>query len=197
MSTYRKKLDLRKEGSPASVPGAGSRSLPLLVIALIALLSAGCADGEERLVEALDRQEISGDRLWTRITEETDFENYGFWPGHEGYRQGQAPHGPVHRIFVNQPLLSQIPLEPPVAPDGSIIVKENRLGDRTLTGYTVMAKVEGYAPGTGDWFWARYEPDGSIAVEGTVPGCISCHGGVQNNDYVIVYPLDLPPEEAP
>lgn len=166
-----------------------------LLIILLSLLLFSCGQEEERLVEPLSVDEISGERLWQRITEDTDYRNYGFWPGHEGYSPGQAPHGPVHRIFVNEPLLSELPIDPPVAPDGSIIVKENRQGDRSLTGYTVMAKVEGYTEAPAEWFWARYEPDGSILAEGAVGGCISCHGGVQDNDFIIVYPLDLPPEE--
>lgn len=179
------------------IPRKSETGVLVLVLLSALLLFISCSEDGERLVEPLEADQISGERLWVRITDETDFRNYGFWPGHEGYRQGQAPHGPIHRIFVNEPLLSQLPLDPPVAPNGSIVVKENRLGDETLTGYTVMSKVEGYSPGTGDWFWARYEPDGSIIAEGTVPGCISCHGGVQDNDYIIVYPLDLPPDDAP
>lgn len=162
----------------------------IVALAVILPFFAGCSRSTEPLLEPLTVDEVSGERLWQRITEESDFTTYGFWPGHDGYRQGQAPHGPIHRIFVNQPLLSRLPLDPPVVPDGSIVVKENRLGDRTLTGYTVMAKVSGFSEGTGDWFWARYLPDGTIAAEGTVGSCISCHAGVADNDFIIVYPLD-------
>ena len=166
----------------------------LVTLLLLLVVLTGCSGPEEPLVQPLSAEEVSGERLWERITEEADFTTYDFWPGHEGYQQGQAPHGPIHRIFVNQPLVSQLPLDPPVAPDGSIIVKENRQGDRTLTGYTVMAKVEGFSEGTNDWFWARYEPDGSVAAEGTVGNCVVCHAGVRNNDFIIVYPLDRDPE---
>ncbi len=164
------------------------------IIVCVVLVISGCGGTEEPLLKPLTADEISGERLWQRITEEADFTTYGFWPGHEGYRQGQAPHGPIHRIFVNAPLLSVLPINPPVAPYGSIIVKESSLGDRTLTAYTVMAKVEGYSEGTGDWFWARYLPDGTIAAEGMLGNCISCHAGVADNDFVIVYPLDRPTE---
>lgn len=163
------------------------------LVALSIATLVGCGDAEEKIVAPLTAAEISGERLWTRITEETDYTTYGAFPEHDGYRQGQAPHGPLHRIFVNQTLLSTLPNESLEAPNGSIIVKENRLGDRTLTAYTVMAKVEGYSEDTHDWFWARYQPDGTVIAEGEVAGCIACHAGVRDNDYIVVYPLDLPP----
>ena len=55
-----------------------------------------------------------------------------------------------------------------------------------------MAKVNGYASESGDWFWASYAPDGTTRVAGLVGGCISCHEGVVSNDYVIVRQLDAP-----
>ena len=162
-----------------------------LTAALMIAIMAGCKGrDQETLLEPLGTEEISADRLWQRITEETDYTNYGFWPGHEGYEFGQAPHGPLHRVFVNEPLRSALPVRERMAPNGSIIVKENYTADRELTGYTVMAKVEGFAPQTGNWFWARYAPDGAAQAAGAVGSCISCHGGMRDNDYVIIHPLD-------
>jgi hypothetical protein len=167
------------------------RSVPLAIaaIAVLTLLTA-CADAEEPVVTPLSAEEISGERLWERITDESDYTTWGFWPDHDGYQPGQAPHGPVHRIFVNRPLLSAVPLAERETPNGSVIVKENRSGDRTHNGYTVMAKVEGFAPATGEWFWVNYAVDGTIRAEGSVGGCISCHSGMRDNDYIIAYPLD-------
>ena len=160
-----------------------------IALAVLAVFTA-CSEPEEPEVTPLSAQEISGERLWERITEESEYTTWGFWPGHEGYQPGQAPHGPIHRIFVNRPLRLAVPLPDQEVPHGGIIVKENLAADRTLNGYTVMAKVEGVAPATGDWFWVNYAADGTIRAEGSVGGCISCHSGMRDNDYIIAYPLD-------
>lgn len=167
----------------------------LIGILSVVLVIVACEQQqEETVLEPLDAEGISGDRLWERITEETDFENYDSWPEHEGMRPGQAPHGQFHRIYVNQPLLSQVPIESRTAPYGSIIVKENYNPAQELTGYTVMAKVDGFNSEAGDWFWASYGTDGTIRAQGAVDSCISCHAGMESNDYIIVYPLDRPLE---
>ena len=165
----------------------------LTILVLVAVASCERQE-EERVVEPLTQEEISGGRLWQRITEETDYQNYGHWPGHEGFQPGQAPHGPFHRVYVNRALLSALPISDKTAPNGSVIVKENHTADRDLTGFTVMAKVEGFAPESGNWFWAKYGPDGTIQAEGAVDSCITCHGGLKQNDYVIIHPLDQQPE---
>ena len=76
------------------------------------------------------------------------------------------------------------------APHGSIIVKENMNADREVTGITVMAKVNGYDPESVDWFWAAYTPDGSSRAAGKLGGCIGCHEGMADNDFVIIRQLD-------
>ncbi len=149
-----------------------------------------CTEKEEKEVSPLSASEISGKVLWTRIAEETDYTNYEFWPGHEGLKPGQAPHGAYHKVYINAALLDALPVENRTAPEGSIIVKGNYSPDQTLAAVTVMAKVEGYNPEHGDWFWAKYSPQGEVQAEGKPGGCISCHEGMKNNDYVIIQPLD-------
>jgi hypothetical protein len=144
----------------------------------------------------LSKSEISGARLWERITKDTDYEKYPEWPGYGGMRIGQSPHGRYHEIYVNRTLLEALPIAAKTAPRGSIIVKENFDADRKSVGFTVMAKVEGYDPGTNDWFWAAYSPDGKINMEGSPAYCIKCHEGLRSNDYIIVRPLDAALQEA-
>lgn len=75
------------------------------------------------------------------------------------------------------------------APDGAISVKEN-FGDAegtTLMNLTVMQKVAGYDGSHGDWFWAEYNPDGSVAMAGQVDMCSSCHASAPH-DYVYADP---------
>lgn len=173
----------------------GSRGRMILraaTAAALALTAASCSRKTSRDLPALGREEISGERLWNRIKVESDFEDWAFWPGHEGIQPGQAPHGPFHEIYVNGVLLSALPTASRTAPAGSIIVKENRNADREVTAVTVMAKVEGFAPDAGDWFWARYDTSGKVQAEGRIQGCVACHAGMKDNDYVIVRLLDEP-----
>jgi len=66
--------------------------------------------------------------------------------------------------------------------------------DGHLGAYTVMFRREdGYDPENLDWFWARYNPDGSIAenpmdmalagrvAKGMDEGCIACHQGAADD----------------
>ena len=80
-----------------------ARALRLLVVAAVAL--GGCRRPLEPLLPPLAATEISGARLWQRITTESDFDRWAFWPGHEGMRPGQSPHG---RCLVNGTLVFSI-----------------------------------------------------------------------------------------
>mgnify|MGYP006302660621 CR=1 FL=1 len=178
---------------PPAVPVAAA-------VSLMFLLAAGCSDGtgtaERTDLPPLSREEVSGEVLWQRITEGSDYHNYRYWPGHEGRNPGQAPHGPYHEIFINHHIFSALPIDDRTVPHGGIIVKENYTGEEVLNSLTVMAKVEGFAPDSGNWFWAKYGPDGEIQAQGTPGPCITCHAGMRDNDYVIVRPLDKAlPEE--
>jgi hypothetical protein len=62
-----------------------------------------------------------------------------------------------------------------------------------LAAITVMFKRPGFDPDNQDWFWARYAPDGSlamtdggVAVAGRVDGCIGCHSAAGGGDYIYV-----------
>ena len=167
------------------------------MLALLVLLLSAC---EQELVEPdvepLTTEEISAERLWERIMVEAPYESYSFWPGEEGIQPGQAPHGPFHRVFVNKTLYQSVPVSDAAAPNGSLIVKENLDTARELTSFTVMAKVSGFDPEHGDWFWARYLADGSVAAAGSVQSCIVCHAGMRENDYIIIDRIDEPfPED--
>jgi hypothetical protein len=163
----------------------------LIVTSILAvLLMAGCSKKEEPQVSPLTGNEISGERLGERIFAEAPYETYAFWPGHEDVQLGQAPHGIFHRIYANRDLYVSLPRENNTAPYGSIIVKENLNSEKELLKITVMAKVEGFDPENGDWFWGVYTPDGVEEMSGKLGGCITCHEGMADNDYVIVQRLD-------
>lgn len=160
-------------------------------IILVTIVFLSCGTKDEPQVSPLQKENVSGTVLWERITEEADYHTYQFWPGHEGLSPGQAPHGVFHKVYVNRPLYQALPREDKTAPNGSIIVKENYSADEELMAITVMAKVESFDPEHGDWFWAKYAPDGEIGAEGAVGGCIDCHAGMESNDYIIIQQLDL------
>jgi len=122
--------------------------------------------------------------LWKYITKTSPYTKWGFWPDHQGMQPGRAPHGPLHKVYVNDRAVNSS--KPPVQ-YGSILVKENYSKDKELKAITVMYKVNGYNPGSGDWFWAKYSLDGKAAKFGKPNGCIGCHGVRANNDFVTTH----------
>jgi hypothetical protein len=162
-----------------------------LIFFWIILLFSACGKTSATF-PSLTKDEITGDRLWQRITAEEEYKAYPEWPGFEGLRRGQSPHGRYHEIYIHPLLRNALPLTNKVVPDGTIIVKDNYDADKKRTHFTVMAKVTGYDPEHADWFWAAYDPQGKTVAEGKVGMCIACHEGKKDNDYVIVRPLDLP-----
>lgn len=110
--------------------------------------------------------------------------------------EGTEPHGAVL-----QTLKTQLNVE---GQEGQVIVKRN-FGpagitlsevwsdpDQHLAAVTVMFKREaGYDSQNQDWFWAKYNPDGTLdqtaegmALAGKVAGCIDCHQSAAGGDYV-------------
>ncbi len=52
-----------------------------------------------------------------------------------------------------------------------------------------MYKVKGFNPEAGDWFWAKYTPDGQVQAAGKAEMCIKCHGAKKENDYFMTGPI--------
>jgi hypothetical protein len=165
----------------------------ILFIISIPFIFTACGNNPT-IYPPLTKDEISGARLWQRITAEENYKTYPEWPGFEGLRRGQSPHGRYHEIYLHPLLFNALPLQDKIVSNGTIIVKDNYDADKKRTNFTVMAKVKGYDPAHADWFWAAFKSDGSVLMEGKVAFCISCHEGKKDNDYVIVRPLDLPLE---
>lgn len=113
---------------------------------------------------------------------------------------GQHPHGAI---------LDTIDGELKVRGEtGTVIVKRNYGGEaaskqsvandpkKYLMAVTVMYKRKGYDPEDGDWFWVKYNPDGSLAknpkgmalagrvAKGASQGCIACHKAAPGGDFV-------------
>lgn len=153
-----------------------------LQVALIILISFG--------ISSLAFAEMPGPdakALWKYITETSPYSSWGFWQDHQGLLEGDAPHAPLHKVFVNEAGLTSA--HAPVN-YGTIEVKENIGKDKKLKALTVMYKVKGYNPEAGDWFWVKYGPDGSVAKAGKPSGCINCHSGAADSDYILVHSFD-------
>jgi hypothetical protein len=135
---------------------------------------------------------ISAKTLWTRIKQEDKYTKYKSWPGYDGMHPGKAPHGRYHKIYVNDIALNSLPNTKRVLPEGSIIVKENFSGDKEMVAITMMAKVNGYNPSAGDWFWAKYDIKNKSFKSGKPAKCIECHTAEKNNDYGMLYRIYKP-----
>lgn len=120
--------------------------------------------------------------LWTYITKDDPYTQWGYWPDHQGMQLGRAPHGANHKVFVNRLGLES---NMPPAAFGTIEVKENYNSDEKLIAITVMYKIMGYNPGDGDWFWVKYTPEGHADKAGKPAGCIGCHGTRAANDFIL------------
>ncbi len=122
--------------------------------------------------------------VWRHITEQSPYTSWGAWPDYQGKQTSRSPHGPYHRVYVNQAGLSST--KTPVA-HGTIEVKEVLTSEGKLKGVVVQYKVKGYNPQEGDWFWAKYTAQGRVRAEGKLAGCIACHSALKDNDYVMVH----------
>ena len=131
----------------------------------------------------------SAAKLFTMITETDPYEAWAQFPEVEGIIESAAPHGPMARIFINSIVEAALNDFTGRLPVGSVIVKEN-LGESTsekADALTIMWKVEGFDPGNNDWFWTNVTPSGNVNAEGSIEGCLSCHSGSRDNDFVFVH----------
>jgi len=122
------------------------------------------------------------------VTQTNPYTEWGTWPDEsfKGYLPSGAPHSKVVKIFVNDIGLSVANKFPGEMPEGTIIVKDNYMGETVgdpgmLGAVTMMYKVKGYNPEGNDWFWAKIKPDGRVDAAGKPAGCIGCHLGIPGN----------------
>jgi len=130
-----------------------------------------------------------GPAVYDYITKTSAYQGWALFPGKGKLYKGKHPHGALLTTYVNDVALNGIKNKVGTLKDGAIIVKENYMPDKTLGAVTVMYRVKGYDPEAGDWFWAKYKADGSIAKEGKVAGCIGCHTAVIGNDWIFTGPV--------
>jgi hypothetical protein len=110
---------------------------------------------------------------------------FRIWPGKTSFSKGAESHGDFLTTYVNIPAFMTVAGKKGIMPVGAMIVTESYTTDKKLVDIAVMFKVNGYNPDSGDWFWARYSPDGKVISEGKVDTCIKCHGTKKDNDFIL------------
>ncbi|HXX58330.1 MAG TPA: cytochrome P460 family protein [Thermodesulfovibrionales bacterium] len=128
--------------------------------------------------------EPDAEKLNEYIVKYNPYRAWELWPGKGRLYKGTEPHGAFLTTFVNPAAYFSVKNRSGMA-DGSLIVKENYGADKKFVALTVMYKVKGYNPVAGNWFWAKYAPDGKVLASGKVDACIGCHGTEMSNDYIM------------
>jgi len=169
----------------------------IMVIVVVAL-ACGAALFFNPVISAEEMMTVDPDDLFMKYTDNED--SFVLFPGTMEMQEGNSPHGAVVTILVNDVALASIEAENDVFDYGSHIVKKNYTPDGELAAYTDMIKIEGYDPIRGDWYWVKYDADGTVstAEDGTIlagetfkvmaeekeSGCIACHSAVSDTDWV-------------
>lgn len=152
-----------------------SFKVPILAISTLLLTVTACSS----LGTPADQSEAAV--LWA---ETADHRDWGYFDQHVGIQKGASPHGKFVATYIND-IAHENQTAPP---NGSILVKENYRSDdpSTLDSYTVMKRIAGYDPDNDDWFWARYQKDGSVTHSGRVEMCIGCHFDARGDEFVFL-----------
>ncbi len=128
-------------------------------------------------------------RFWNYL-QSAKYQNWAPGPGQGGdLYAGESPHGAFLKVYMNRKAIANLD----GMPNGAIIVKENFGPDQqTLGAITVMYLSTGYNTEHADWYWVKYNPDGTVAMKGDMrlagklKGCIDCHAGAGGDDYLFV-----------
>jgi hypothetical protein len=162
-------------------------ALALAVLAANPFIAQAAGESPMSTKGKMEMPATEGKALWDYLTKVKYQKSFTLWPGKGMLYKGTEPHGALLTTYVNKTALDAIKGKKGAMPAGAIVVKENYMPDKMLAAITVMYKVTGYNPEGGDWFWAKYTPDGKIEAEGKsdMAGmCIGCHGKAKGNDFL-------------
>ncbi len=182
-----------------------SRTIRGLLLVIPLILLGACAPAEEGEEEAeadtaavdtaaeaampTPPPDTTAAAVWAHLQAESFHESWSLWPDKGELYQGQEPHGALLTTYLNPLALDAVTNRAGTLPPGAIIVKENFAPDSTLAATTVMYKASGYDAEHGDWWWMKRLADGTVEAQGRVQGCIDCHGGAADNDYIMTGPI--------
>lgn len=124
-----------------------------------------------------DETDSPAEVLWTEMK---GYSEWSIAPGSNLMMLGQAPHGKFVTIRANTEAMNAMKSNSVRMPDGAIFTKDNFDSNKQLNKITAMKKVGG------KWFWAVYNPDGTVEKAGDLQGCIACHAGARR-DYVFIW----------
>ncbi len=145
------------ESAPGEEPATGEMAEPMASQAMMSL------------------PDTTAQAVWSYLQEQSYRDSWELWPNKGELYQGGEPHGMLLTTYLNDEALDALANDSGPLPHGSIVVKENFMPDSTLAAITVMYAAEGNDAEHNDWFWAKYQPDGSVDAAGRVQSCISCH----------------------
>lgn len=158
-----------------------------LIWAVVTLLVMALAGGLPALAGE-NRPAADGKAVWNYL-QASGYTSWPLFPGKDKLYQGRHPHGAWLTTYVSPDALAAIQAKKGMLPNGALVVKENYSPEKKLAAVTVMYRVSGYDSEAGDWFWAKYAPDGKVLKEGKVKGCIQCHQAVISNDWIFTGPV--------
>lgn len=160
---------------------------PMLFILVCMISISGCVDSgtvEDEMTISEPSPEAA--TLFYEFNETDSYKEWSIWPGKGLMMDGTGVHGDYVSIYVSSNALASAEIGGSAMPYETMVVKEGFNADKELTGIYLMYKVEGFDPEHNDWFWAAYSPEGNVRSEGKVGGCISCHEGKKDVDYIFV-----------
>lgn len=172
---------------------------PLLVLPVLFLIAA-LTFFYTGIVGAQDSSQQAG-QLWQQIRGAKYQDNWALFPGKGKLYKGTEPHGMLLTTYVNKTAEQALTSSAKELPKDSILIKENYMPDKTLAAVTVMEKT---GDGKDEWFWVKYNPDGSIAtmemekdgmkMDMPVAGgketmCAMCHAASVSGVHNIMTPL--------
>ncbi len=139
--------------------------------------------------QAVATETAFDERFWKYLLA-NNYKNWAPVAGTNGdFYPGTSPHGDLLKMYLNRAAASN----PQTLPNGSVIIKENYGPDRTLLAITVMYRSKGFYPDGGDWYWIKYNPDGTTArgpadqgaqkILGAAQSCIDCHSTAAGGDF--------------
>jgi len=165
-------------------------------VVAVAVAAGACAADEEQQIDPVDdvvqqpaaappaAPDTTAEALWAHL-QEADYRSWPMFPGKGELYSGTEPHGMLLTTYVNRIASDALTNGASALPAGAIIVKENYMPDSMFAAATVMHKVPGYDAQNGDWYWAKYDPNGVVEDAGRAPMCQQCHAAARQRDYVM------------
>lgn len=132
--------------------------------------------------------------VWDYLDQVGYRDAWTLWPGKGELYAGAEPHGMLLTTYLDTMALAALESGASAMPAGAFLVKENYTPDSTLAAVTAMYKVEGYNPDHGDWFFAKYQPDGTVEAAGRAEGCQTCH--LAGTDYIMTPGFGSPSNDS-